>query len=79
MSNCLIGDAQRNILNGIASGWQLDTSGLTQNSVLRTVFFNVFINYLYPGTLSKVGDDIQLEAVDSMEGRERLQRDLHRL
>lgn len=65
LSKWLIGKTQRNIQNGIVSGWQPDTGGITQSSVLGTVFLIVFINYLDACTLKKFADAIKLGAVDS--------------
>ena len=60
------------------SGWQPVTSGASQGSIAGPVLFNVFISGLdagCDGTLSKLVDDATLEqTVDSLKGRETLQR-----
>lgn len=69
--------------NAVTSDWWPVTTGVPQGSVLRTMLFNVFVNDQDTGikcTLSKFAVDTELgEAVDSLEDRETLQRDLERL
>jgi len=81
--NWLDGCTQRVTVNGLMSRRRLVMSGVPQGSVLGRMLFNIFVNdkdSRTECTLSKSSDNANLCAVvDTLEGRDPIQRDLERL
>ncbi|KAK4814693.1 hypothetical protein QYF61_025519 [Mycteria americana] len=81
--NWLDSRTQRVAVNGSMSKWKSVTSGVLQGSVSGLALFNVFVGNMDSGiecTLSKFTNDTKLcGVVDMLEGRDAIQRDLHRL
>ena len=73
----------RAVLNSSMSKWRQVTSGIPQESLLGSMLFNIVLGDMdrrAECTPNKLADDINLSgAVDTLEERDAIQRDLNRL
>ena len=78
--NWLDGHTQRVAVNSSVSKWRWVMSGVPQGSLLGPALFSVFVSDMHSGiecTLGKFANDTKLcGAVDILEGRNGIQRDL---
>ncbi|PKU40137.1 rna-directed dna polymerase from mobile element jockey-like [Limosa lapponica baueri] len=81
--NWLDGHTQMIAANGSVSKWKPVMSGVPQGSVLGSALFNIFVSDMDSGiecTVSKFANYTKLcDMVDTLEGRDAIQRNLDRL